>query len=49
MPTPANLPRQVVGNASVYDVGHLLSLLGWNVLPTARNAAGVDLLVYSAV
>jgi hypothetical protein len=39
--------NQVVGNSGLYYVCYKLSLLGWNVMPTARNARGVDVLIYS--
>lgn len=39
---------QVVGNAGMYYAAYRLSLLGWNVMPTARNARGIDLLAYDA-
>ena len=39
--------NQVVGNAGLYYVCYKLSLLGWNVMPTARNARGIDVLAYS--
>lgn len=42
------LPGQVVGNAGLYHVCYRLSLLGWNAMPTARNARGIDILAYSA-
>lgn len=38
---------QVVGNVGLYFVCYRLSLLGWNVMPTARNAKGIDLVAYS--
>jgi hypothetical protein len=38
---------QVVGNIGMYFAAYRLSLLGWNVMPTARNARGIDLLAYS--
>ncbi len=41
------LNNQVVGNIGLYYVCYRLSLSGWNVMPTARNARGVDLLIYS--
>ena len=41
------LPPQVVGNVGLYYVCYELSRRGWNVIPTARNARGVDLLIYS--
>lgn len=39
---------QIVGNAGLYYVCHQLSLLGWNTLPTSRNAKGVDLICYNS-
>ncbi len=41
------LGNQVVGNIGLYYVCYRLARLGWNVIPTARNARGVDILVYS--
>ncbi len=40
-------PNQIVGNIGLYYVCYLLSRLGWNVMPTSRNAIGVDILSYS--
>ncbi len=40
------LKPQVVGNVGMYYVCHKLSLMGWNVLPTARNARGIDIVAY---
>ena len=37
---------QVVGNVGMYYAAYRLSLMGWNVMPTARNARGIDLLAY---
>ena len=37
---------QVVGNIGMYYAAYRLSQQGWNVMPTSRNARGVDLLVY---
>jgi hypothetical protein len=37
---------QVVGNIGIYYAAYRLSQQGWNVMPTARTARGVDLLVY---
>jgi len=31
----------------MYYVAYRLSRLGWNVMPTARNARGIDLLIYN--
>lgn len=37
---------QIVGNIGMYYVCYQLSTLGWNVMPTARNARGVDIIAY---
>lgn len=47
MDTP-KLHALVTGNAGLYYVAYRLSLLGWNVMPTARNARGIDLIAYNA-
>lgn len=41
------LNNQVVGNVGLYYVCYRLSSLGWNVMPTARNARGIDIMIYS--
>jgi len=41
------LRPQITGNAGLYYCCYRLSLLGWNVMPTARNARGIDVLAYS--
>ncbi len=41
------LSKQVVGNAGLYLICYELTKRGWNVLPTARNARGVDVVIYS--
>ena len=38
---------QITGNVGLYYCCYRLSLLGWNVMPTARNARGVDIIAYS--
>lgn len=38
---------QLTGNLGLYYCCYKLSLLGWNVMPTARNARGVDIIAYS--
>jgi hypothetical protein len=38
---------QTVGNVGMYYVCYQLSRMGWNVMPTARNARGIDVLIYS--
>lgn len=44
-----NQPKnnQVTGNIGLFYSCFLLSKLGWNVMPTSRNAAGIDLIIYS--
>jgi hypothetical protein len=41
------LRPQVVGNGGLYFVAYRLSKMGWNVMPTSRNARGVDILAYN--
>lgn len=43
----APLDPQITGNVGLYYCCYHLSLLGWNVMPTARNARGVDIIAYS--
>ena len=45
--SPSIANQQTVGNIGLFYVCYQLSRLGWNVMPTARNAKGVDILVYS--
>lgn len=45
--TPLTLNPQLTGNVGLYYCCYRLSLLGWNVMPTARNARGVDLIAYN--
>jgi hypothetical protein len=40
------LDSQTTGNVGLYYCCYRLSLLGWNVMPTARNARGVDIIAY---
>lgn len=42
----AKTPNQIVGNAELYFVCYELTKRGWNVLPTSRNARGVDIVIY---
>jgi hypothetical protein len=44
---PPVLANQVIGNVGLYYVCYRLSLRGWNVMPTSRNAKGIDVLIYS--
>lgn len=39
--------NQIVGNVGLYYVCYRLSRLGWNALPTSRNAKGVDIIAYN--
>lgn len=39
---------QLVGNIGLYYCCYKLSLMGWNVMPTSRNARGIDIIAYSA-
>ena len=41
------LDTHVVGNTGLYFTCYRLSRLGWNVMPTARNARGIDVVAYS--
>jgi hypothetical protein len=47
-PVKSRKNGQVTGNVGLYYCCYRLSLLGWNVMPTARNAKGVDIIAYSA-
>lgn len=38
---------QTIGNIGLYYVCYRFSLFGWNVMPTSRNAKGVDILIFS--
>ena len=46
LPKPALNP-QIVGNVGLYYACFHLSLQGWNVMPTARNARGIDVVAYN--
>jgi hypothetical protein len=41
------ITTQTIGNIGLYYTCYRLSLYGWNVMPTARNAKGIDVLAYS--
>lgn len=41
------LEAQVTGNIGLYYACYRLSRLGWNVMPTARNARGIDIIAYN--
>lgn len=36
--------NRVTGNIGLY---YKLSVMGWNVMPTARNAKGIDVIAYN--
>lgn len=38
---------QVTGNVGLYFICYQLSKRGWNVMPTSRNARGIDIVIYS--
>lgn len=38
---------QVTGNVGLYWTCYHLSRMGWNIMPTARNARGVDIIAYN--
>ena len=38
--------RQVTGNVGLFFTCYKLSRMGWNVLPTSRNARGIDIIAY---
>jgi hypothetical protein len=42
------MTAQIVGNVGMYYVAYRLSALDWNVMPTSRNARGIDLLAYDS-
>ena len=44
--TREKTPTQIVGNAGMYYLCYKLSQMGYNVMPTARNARGIDIVVY---
>lgn len=39
--------QQTVANVGLFYVCYRLSLMGWNVMPTTRNARGIDIVIYS--
>ncbi|HAS8420561.1 TPA: hypothetical protein I7738_20810 [Vibrio vulnificus] len=41
------LDTQVTGNVGMYYVCYHLSRMGWNVMPTSRNAKGIDIVAYN--
>ena len=45
--TKARKDNQVTGNVGLYYVCYRLSRMGWNAMPTARNARGIDIIAYN--
>lgn len=43
----AKISKQIIGNIGMYYVCYRLSELGLNVMPTAWNARGIDVLAYT--
>jgi hypothetical protein len=41
------LETQITGNIGLYYTCYQLSRMGWNVMPTSRNARGIDIIGYS--
>jgi hypothetical protein len=39
---------QIIGNVGLYYTCYQLSRMGWNVMPTSRNARGIDIVAYSS-
>jgi hypothetical protein len=39
---------QITGNTGMFYVCYQLSKMGWNVMPTARNAKGIDIIAYNS-
>ena len=39
--------HQVTGNVGLYWTCYHLSRMGWNAMPTSRNARGVDIIAYN--
>ena len=35
-------PNQIIGNIGLFYACYRLSALGWNAMPTSRNARGID-------
>lgn len=46
MSPKGKMETQIVGNTGMYYACYQLSARGWNVMPTARNARGIDLIAY---
>ena len=46
MPQDTRRPPQITGNIGLYYVSYELFRRGWNVMATARNARGIDIVAY---
>ena len=46
MPQNTRRSNQITGNIGLYYVCYQLSRRGWNVMPTTRNAKGIDIVAY---
>lgn len=42
------LTNQIVGNIGMFYTCYELSRRGWNVMPTSRNARGIDIIAYNS-
>ena len=40
--------NHIIGNVGLYYTCYQLSRMGWNVMPTSRNARGIDIVAYSS-
>jgi hypothetical protein len=40
--------KNIIGNIGLYYTCYQLSRKGWNVMPTARNARGIDIVAYNS-
>src|SRR5712691_3951392 len=41
------MSNQITGNVGLYFACYRLSQLGWNAIPTSRNARGIDIVAYN--
>jgi len=41
------VPNHITGNVGLYFACYRLSQLGWNAIPTSRNARGIDVVAYN--
>jgi hypothetical protein len=40
-------PNQIIGNIGLFYTCYRLSALGWNAMPTSRNARGIDVICFN--